>query len=189
MRLWTFQPVEIYDKIMETGEYHCEPYLGYDTTMEFMEFEDAYLWLAQKMREKIGNPPDGIKFPVWAWHTQDWKHKKSDLRSERWCYGHYPEKYACIEIEVPDNEVVLSDYDLWHCILNKSAICFNEEEFDNFSDTKEFLEETWNRVFDVEPFEDDWFWKGRYIQATFWQLKKEMIKAVRFFKAARRKEK
>ena len=184
MRLWTFHPYEVYQKILDTGEYHCEPYLGYNTTMEFMEFENAYLWLAQQMREKIGNPPDGIKFPVWAWHTQNWKHKKPDLRYERFHYGNKGEKWACIEIEVPDNQVLLSDFDLWHCVLNDWNVDLTEEEYNNAPQTEEYRHKTWQRIFDLTPIDNDWITRGMYIQATFWQLTKDMIKDCRVFISA-----
>ena len=48
--------------------------------------------------------------------------------------------------------------------------------------------ENWIRVFDVTPFENEWMRRGSWIQATFWVLTKDMIKKVRYFKAAKHRE-
>lgn len=39
----------------------------------------------------------------------------------------------------------------------------------------------WERVFDVEPFHNEWTIRGDSIQATFWELRKEQIRDIRFF--------
>lgn len=36
--------------------------------------------------------------------------------------------HACIEIEIPDDEVLLSDFDEWHCVLNRFLVSDTEEE-------------------------------------------------------------
>lgn len=42
---------------------------------------------------------------------------------------------------------------------------------------------SWQKVFDVNAFENEFCQNGRYIQATFWKLTKEMITDVRYFTA------
>lgn len=44
-----------------------------------------------------------------------------------------------------------------------------------------FKEENWQSLFDLTPMENDWITRGRWIQATVWELRKEMIRDVRFF--------
>lgn len=29
-------------------------------------FENSYLWMAEQMKKRIGEPPEGVIFPVWA---------------------------------------------------------------------------------------------------------------------------
>ena len=53
-------------------------------------------------------------------------------------------------------------------------------------DKNKMMTENWIRVFDVTPFENIWTKCGEWIQATFWVLKKDMIRDVRFFTAAAR---
>ena len=48
MILWTVQPVEVYEKILETGKYVCDG----RRTDKF--FRDRYKWLCEEMKIKIG---------------------------------------------------------------------------------------------------------------------------------------
>ena len=112
MILWTIQTEELYHSILETGQYACDP-----NQIDMTEFTEMYDWLVLQMRERIGEPPNGVISPVWAWHTQKSKRQKPDLRSERWSNGYDGEKFVCLEIEVPDEQVLLSDFDLWSIVL------------------------------------------------------------------------
>ncbi len=93
------------------------------------------------MRKKIGEPPEGVAFPVWAWYMWENVRKKPDLRRERWGNGFQGDRFACMEIDISDEKVVLTDFDEW---------------------TK----------------------RSSSIQATFWELRKEQIRNVRFFEGA-----
>lgn len=43
--------------------------------------------------------------------------------------------------------------------------------------------ESWQKIFDVTKQKNDWFINGRYIQATFWELRKDMVTNIKYFKA------
>ena len=79
MILWTMQPVEVWQEIQETGVYRCDP-----ARSSMPEFTDMYEWLIRQMEQRIGPPPAGVTYPVWAWYMQNGKHRKPDLRTERW---------------------------------------------------------------------------------------------------------
>jgi hypothetical protein len=144
------------------------------------------------MEYRIGRRPNGVSYPIWAWHTRDWKHKKPDLRNIG--LGNKGEKSVCIEVEVPDNQVVLTDFDVWHFVLNKWYFddSYSEEEWEKLHakydrldrDVKEKVKiQSWQKVFDISPFQNEWCQRGRYIQATFWVLYLKDVKDVRFFTA------
>ena len=190
MILWTIQPEEIWDLLQREGMYRCDP------AQIDPDFVDAYDWLVKRMKEKIGLPPEGVEYPVWGWYIQNGEHKKPDLRSERWCYGNGGETYACIEIEIPDEDVLLSDFDEWHCVLNRFLVSDTEEEGeqqDAYYETlpedekRSYMEKNWERIFDISPLENGWTSRGKWVQAVFWELKKDQIRKVRFFKTAREK--
>ena len=102
----------------------------------------------------------------------------------------------CIEFEVPDNKALLSDFDSWCIILNNGFLTDSLEEaeqletyYDSLSPIaqKELLEQNWVHVFDVFPSSTAWRRQGEWVQATVWELRKEMVRGVRFFKTALRK--
>lgn len=191
MTLWTTQPAEIYDQIIRKGYYHFdESRISPDAWI--YSCRDAYDWLVEEMKKRIGNPPDGIKYPVWAWYIHDSKRKKPDLR--KMGLGGRGEPSVCLEIEISDDEVVLSDEELWIFVMNNwylnTSICqedYDKEEawFESLSNDKQQAIKTksWQQVFNIEPFNNGFYIKGRYVQATFWELRTEQIRSVRFFKA------
>lgn len=141
MLLWTMQPIEIWHMIRETGTYRCDPN---KTVMQKYVFDSKYKWLVREMEKRIGPPPAGVKYPVWAW---------------------------CI---------ILSN-----CLLNES-----EEEADRMDtyydslseeEQKVFRDENWQEVFNLTPKKNSWMIRGENIQATVWELRKDMIRDVRFF--------
>ena len=185
MILWTMQPVEVWQEIQEAGVYRCDP-----ARSSMPEFTDMYEWLIRQMEQRIGPPPAGVTYPVWAWYMQNGKHRKPDLRTERWGYGPGGEEYACIEFEIPDDRALLSDFEVWHIVLCNGLIAESEEE-DNRQDTyydslaseeqKAYKDKNWERIFDITPQDNHWIKRGSWVQATFWELRKEMIRGVRFF--------
>ena len=192
MRLWTIQPVEVLEEINRLGYYVCNPKKAMYISDKEVNFKSSYDWLIIEMEKRIGKRPNGVSYPVWAWHTRDWQYKKPDLRQAG--YDTPGTKCVCIELEVPDNEVVLSDYDVWHFILNDWYFdnSMNEEEwdskhkyYDRLSPEKKLEKKlkSWQGVFNITPYESDWFCRGRYIQATFWVLKSSYIKKVQYFVA------
>ena len=191
MILWTFQPIEIWNLIRETGTYRCDP-----AKCSMPEFADAYQWLIRQMEQRIGPRPNGVEYPVWAWYMQNGKQRKPDLRSERWGYGQGDEDYVCIELEIPDEQVLLSDFDDWHAVLNNWILTDSMEESDRLevyleslppNEQKAFREHNWEQVLlpapaEVAPSDD-----GKWVQATFWELRKDMVRDVRFFRTGKRK--
>ena len=180
MRLWTMQPPEVVDILMSDGVFRCDY-----TKSENREpcFQEAYAWLIGKMRERIPSV-DGVDYPVWAWHTYNGKHSKPDLRHSG--FGNRGDKMVCLEIEIPDDAVVLSEFDDWHYVLNKVYLSMSKsseewEAADAYFDAlppderDRVLVESWDNIFDLTPFENDWVARGKYIQATFWELRKENI--------------
>lgn len=191
MILWTIQPEALYRRILETGVYICDP-----QQCSMPEFTEMYDWLAEQMKARIGAPPEGVIYPVWAWYVQRGKHQKPDLRSERWTNGSDGDKFVCLEIEVPEEQVLLSDFDTWELVLLDALISETEaedRELDRIYQTlspekqREMKYHNWERVLDISPLDNNWIRRGWWIQATFWVLTKDMIRKVRYFTAAEKK--
>ena len=192
VKLWTMQTRDVGESLQRTGVYRT------DTALCWMaeELPHAYSWLAREMTKRVGPPPQGVDYPVWAWYMQNGRHKKPDLRSERWCYGPGDEDYCCIELEIVPQRVLLSDFDVWHGVLNNGLISDTEEEdvaleafHASLSDEEKtaYKEKNWERVFDISPLSNNWTTRGEWVQATFWELRREDVRAVRFFRTGKYK--
>ena len=189
MRLWTVQGIKIYDQLQKVGVAYCtKPVWGNDS-----KFVYAYHWMAEQMKKRIGDPPiEGIEYPIWAWYQYDSAKKNKPPRSPMdFCDG----LSAYMEIEIPDNEVLLSDYSSWHSVLNQGPIenwrrLFKEMdkadaaagkmlELNEYpEDLRLRIENSWEPVFDLDRRDDVTGRKhkrNRSIQATFWVLRKENL--------------
>lgn len=193
MILWTIQPEEVYALIQRTGVYHCDyAKSGMD------DWQEQYDWLVREMKERIGEPPEGVSYPVWAWYMWEGARKKPDLRRERWGNGWKGERFACMEIDIPEERLILSDYDTWSVILLNGLLADTEEECELLEKEceamppdaqRDYKYRNWKNVFDLTYVDNGWMHRGDSIQATFWELRKEDIKKVRFFTAASPKPK
>ena len=188
MILWTSQEEAVYNELLKTGVYRCDLNLS-----SMKDCREKYDWLVRQMKQRIGPPPEQVTYPVWALYQQDGKHRKPDLRRERWAFGCNGERFACLEIEIPDREVLLSDLDVWCIILNDGLLSDTEQEdrcleaqYEALSpsEKRRMKEKNWERVFDLSPLNNDWMRRGYDIQATFWELRLEQVRDVRFFRAA-----
>ena len=112
-----------------------------------------------------------------------------------------------IEFEIEDSEVLLSDFDDWHFVLNNDYISTNEEDYDKFYEElkdkdyvyqdiidlskqndslnafREKIVTSWERIFNVNEHytKRNSSSNNQSIQATFWELKAEQVKKVEYF--------
>ena len=63
MKLWTIQHKAAYEEMLRTGVLRANSAYIFE---EF--FRDSYDWMVEQMKKRIGNPPDGVELPVWAWY-------------------------------------------------------------------------------------------------------------------------
>jgi hypothetical protein len=162
MILWTNHPENFYESSKKRG------YIKADAKYIMRDDKDKYIWMADKILEMgIANKRT---YPVWAWYKYDGKRKKPDLR----CSGHLPRgtKGVCIEFDACKSEVLLSNFEQWHSVLNNWFLCKNNEEDAYFEKYPQLLTETvvrksWDRMFDLTFGSED-LWgpmNERWIQA------------------------
>lgn len=192
MKLWTIQPYNVYEIINNTGIYTCNPNLSslLEYCLEDDNFVNAYKWISKEMKKCIGNPPHNVNFPVWAWYKVNGEHKRPDMRT----FGmRVFEKSVLIEIEIPDDQVLLSNFEMWHIVLNdglyykvNSMKNVSEEEWYaeaekeatyylslSHEDQTIYKENGWKNIFSTDEI-----MHSKFVQATFWELKKTQIKKV-----------
>jgi hypothetical protein len=206
MILYSTQDYSVFE-LLERGEtYRAKcPYPDKDMDMVDERFLHSYHWISDQMDKKIGIRPTLETYPTWAFYQ--WygpKKMKPDLRyTGTRCFA---ENRTCalMTLEIPDNQVLLSDYDAWHFVLNSWYLgdekradelwdikrdlkgCYNYEYYPEW--LRNELEESWHNVFDMElsrkylEFEED----QQIIQATFWEIKPGYLKeAVKFNKTGK----
>lgn len=194
MRLWTIQGIEIYEQSVKDGVAYCtKPSWGDDD-----KFMYAYHWMAEQMRKRIGEPPiEGIEYPLWAWYQYDSAKKNKPPRSPKDVSEGVS---AYMEIEVPDNKVLLSCFCNWHAVLSQCAL-INWKSIDKKTDLldkkagrsldfneypeniKKEIEYSWEAIFDLNRRDKEvrrTHKRNRSIQATFWALYPENIVSVEF---------
>lgn len=177
MLVWTFQPIGTCSKL-HNG-------ISFRTNKSKVDagFTDAYTWLSRQMEEMIGTKPTGVTFPVWAWYSYDGEHKKPDLRRS---FFRGTKNCELLELEIPDSEIVLSDFDSWHFVLNDMWIdnSTNETEWESNhkwydslpADERHDLKlASWMKIFDTTIVDTAWVKQGFFVQATFWEIKPEYL--------------
>lgn len=202
MRLWTIQHYSAYETMLETGiiaanEEHlfCQDDLRY-----------AYNWISHKMIEANILPSNKIHYPVWAWYQWEGKRKRRDMRESG--YAMRGEKIVQLTIEADDQDVLLSDFDLFHYPLNYWYLPLDEADDATFErdyknagftwhDLKDFqiqseemlllrakIIKSWDRIFDLGRQDDGWLYgsnETKSIQATLWQVNLEQVVTAEVF--------
>lgn len=182
MILYTIQPENLYEKLLKekvivnNGEFLSD--FGKD-------FSGQYKWMAEQMmwRGIEKNFASGLasKYPFWAWYKYSSKKNKPDLRHA----GHALRgtNCVCMELELEEDSVLLSNFDLWHCVLNDMPVFAEDEWDDSYAAYKKLSSEkqaeiknkSWEKIF--TDFSDS------PVQATFWTLRLEDVRHIRKFTA------
>lgn len=188
MRLWTIQPIEVYNQVMSTEGYSVDSnHPDYWGNSEL--FAEPYAWLRDKAAER-GLVDNGHGM-IWAWYRRGKTHRKPDIRTLR-KQNNPDEIMCCMTLEVPDDKVLLMDTDQWACRLNNIACTTAEEDAMNLEETeahleafwalpeeekRKYAESTWDMVFDTS--------RATWIEGIFFGLDRSMVKDVQFFTGER----
>lgn len=199
MKVYTIQTIGFYEELLQEGVAFCnrESECCRDCKVQ-------YDWMAEQMRKRIGEPPiPEIKYPVWVWRQYHSRKKPKPPMSSKDLLDGQTEA-VMLELEVPDNMVLLSDLNLWILPLNHWAInnrrednllykelgeyekthgkCYEMHEYPEEIRRKIF--DSWERVFDLniyDPYMITSKPKNRSIQGTIWLLRKEWLKVAHIF--------
>ena len=184
MRLWSIQLKNAYRVLCEQGVLRTnEQYLF--PQGEF-PLTHAYSWMIEEMKQRIGPPPHGVKFPIWAWVQWEGKRKARSIRQQ----GHASPGTPMVQltIDLPDDQVVLSDFDLFQDACSRAGVRESDLQLDDLQSPalnrlRQQAEQSWQKIFNLS------FWNAslygdprrRTIQATFWELRVEQVRKVQKF--------
>ena len=184
MIVWTVQPRAALDRIASGGTFRCRPELSYNLS-KADSLQGPYRWLMERMREKIGPEPAGVVSPIWAWHTWNFRRECPDTESA--AFLKRTEEKVLLTLDIPENALVLTDFDGWQFVMmnayvsaeaTKEAYEALEKRLDSL--TGEALREavlaSRENVFLTDPVNNEYLIRGRYIQATFWEVRAGYIR-------------
>lgn len=203
MKLWTFQTANVAKMIKAGNEYICNPKLSTllydeeDSGCEEMFFR-GYNYIAEKLEEISPKPKDAV-YPVWSWYSTEDAPAQEIIQYFKEGYQESTEKFVLIELEVPDNEVLLSNFAEFHDVLNNHTIesdsyflsvCNSHgcEEYE-YDGNQLWCEIHWKEVFDImdqateEEKKSSWNkyvidnidYDADFIQACFWKITPEQV--------------
>jgi len=197
MTLWTIQSKQAWESMETSGT------LRGDSVKAEPSFFSAYEWMSRQMKLRIGPSSDSTANPLWAWYQwRGERQRKPDLRA-----GGHLEKGAMgvrIEFEANERRVLLSDFDLWHYVLNYWFLPVSEAEGDRFEaklaakglsffKTKPLpngryhrvIEASWQHIFDLDfkPTDIAVPRKQKCVQACLWEIGLDQVSDVGEFKA------
>jgi hypothetical protein len=179
MRLWTILTESAWKSLNERGYLICD-----DEALGTEGFLSAYRWMMQQMEIRLGPAGMDIKLPLWGWHQYQGRRKKPIARKHQLPKG---EKGYRLECHLPEEKLLLSDFTLWHHVLNNWYLPENETDHDAFdlefdeipedavdqqTRRQEVIEASWQRIFNLEWY-SDYICAPRGqqgIQACFWRL-------------------
>lgn len=180
--LWTIQHEDAYQALEKTGVLVAnENYLFCGDDLRF-----AYDWLSNQMRIRIGQPPEGINYPIWAWYQWEGKRKRRDLRLSGYAKRGTPLVQITFEADV--NTCLLSDFEKWHTVLMNQYVANDENEWERFYEQNPYpkqgdVESSWARIFDLSHYTPNWDPEPekKSIQATLWKIDMAQVKKVEHF--------
>ncbi len=187
MKLWSIQPLVVWEELQKSGILHAR------TDYADQDFLPPYRWMTAQMQQRIGPAPDMEALPFWAWfQAYGSKQAKPDLRRS----GHLPSgsKGIRLELEMAMAQVLLSDFELWHYVLNNWYLPGSLADGELFernrkkkrsSEQQSMIEKSWQRIFDLNFAAADIAvpLAEKSLQATFWELKLENVIDVQTFLA------
>lgn len=179
---WTIVPSEISEAILSGDQIYS------DLTLAEPYYVEAYAWMKGIMADcGLHKPQDGVT-PWWCWIQYGGgsvKPRNHVLRSG---------DCVMLELRIPASDLLLSDFDLWHSVLNCCPAFLSEAEDDDFYHRLEafgpnskdspypepFMSEvqsSWYRIFDlgIEAEYATYSLEKKGIQGVFWAMKPEYV--------------
>lgn len=210
MLIQSFQNSKIIELLEKEGiAFAVADYMDKDFNLHW-GFKESYEWMKHQMIKRGIYPQHHDDDLFWGWaYSGDRGKKQVDLRVRR----HQNKGLYLLDIEKSEKDLLLSDFDFWHFVLNYwplSTSLKEEKYWDKVSSINNFyiekpikdlfiheqLSQSWNSIFELE-FKDNAFYyklhklKQKYlniykqkilVQATFWSIKLEEVKNIRFIK-------
>ena len=153
MVIWSILTQQAWEELQRKGR------LRATTRHAEEDYMAAYVWMGRQMERRLATPrPSKDSMPVWVWWQWWGDRRRPDLRAS----GHLPKGVGGVRVEcrVGDDRVLLSDFELWHYVLNYWYLPRTEKSWERILDLS--WTDPGNKI--VDPAKD------RSIQGTMWEL-------------------
>jgi hypothetical protein len=135
--LWTIQSLEAWNQLKDSK------ILSNHKDKVDSDWLFAYNWMRSQMKKRL-KKSRGINYPIWAWVNH-----KPDLRVERHLLN--GEVAVLIKLSIAEDQVLLSDFDAWHFVLNKYPLYNNKKEEEFWDSCIKKYANNENAVYDQLP--------------------------------------
>lgn len=174
MILYTVQPESIWIHLKTHGHFYADlnkSLFLYEDNDPFEAGIFAYRWMIKQYQQKCCH---SMTTPIWAWKTYQGKTKLFKAHQNKYYFNQ-----AMLKIDVPDDYVLLSDFEDWNICLNCGYVGTSDRDYDRFFAIEDQLSQTeyrkqvidsWNRIFNVKD--------KPYVQAVIPYLDLNWVKAV-----------
>lgn len=197
MKSWSIQSTEAFATLNRDGVLYCDS----PRTALYLDepdndiFSRSYAWMTVQMEKRMRVPrPEPANYPLWVWVQVGSYRKEFHPSSDEYEHG----KSVLLTLDVPEDEILLSDFDIWHCVLNEFSTGTDrmmERRLNRFLDEngvhtklkdyppelREYVVSSWERVFDLDRRDRDFptMRRNRNIQGTMWQIRSEWVSGYR----------
>lgn len=143
----------------------------------------SYDWMISQMRNRLGPEPHEGAYPMWVWYKWEGNKLNPPVYTLDYERMENPGGIYRLTLDIPDNLVLLSDFDAWHAVLNDAYLSRTEEELNNDKWTRDEIVQSWERIFDINEVDWNHLWGPieKSIQGTVWEITTNMILNVEHF--------
>lgn len=179
MKVWTRQDRRILEVLNQGKSYYCLPEYIEGKIEEFATYyKNLYKWYV-KRAEEIVPKPSYVAYPIWVSVDENMQLQPV-------------EGTVILELEVADDEVVITDQEKWGYVVNFFYLPTDEKDHQkHLSELKRYeigdesalimsdkgnyypmlkrkIEQSWERLFNEQHL-------SKVMQGTLWEIKQEMI--------------
>ena len=189
MKVWTIIPYDEYVEFEKHGYLVCDDKHEKVMANEYYLYQKCYDWMSSCLREKVDSD---LKYPRWVWlYTNDHNPYMNKLDI---CQA--VGKFYILVFDINSDEILFSDFDLWHCCLNGGLVTEErEDEVERLAeqldiDMRDIFDPKYDRNIEVERIRNIYYedWKKIFdvneendIQGVIWKLDKKDLIDVRWF--------
>ena len=146
--------------------------------------------MARQMTRRLPSHHGG--FPIWAWYFPESVPDPAGLSPGG-------QAGVCVEFRASRAEVLLSNFDAWHCVVNDWYLSLDDAEEEDWirrypdevdptrrsAECQAEIERSWERIFDLELLRRSPHWADRSgsVQAAVSEVRLDQVVAAHYFAA------